>query len=456
MEVVVVGAGKVGFAIAEKLTAEQHNVVVIDLRADRLTVLNEALDVMTIEGSGACGPMLEQAEIRKADLFIAVTNVDEINLVACQLAKYYGVPRRIARIGNLLFLPSDGGLKASDFGVDLFINPEQVCAQELSRLLRFQAVNESQEFCDGRVMLIALTAAAPNPLIGQSLVSFQDNPAMQQVRLVAISRDGETIIPRGGTSVQPGDDLYFMAPTDQVEGLFDFLGIENAPPQRVLIVGGGEIGLQTARLLEDQNVEVHLLEENEERAEYISQELHKALVFKGNARNLKDLRNAGLGAVDGYVATCGDDEVNILSCLMSKQAGARKTLAIIRKPEYLPLLSSIKVVDAAVSPRLITASAILRFIRRGKILSAVTVRDIEAEVIEIEVEANSKINGKKIRQISFPKDAVMGCIVRGNRVLPAQGDETLLEKDRVVVLTRPKAIRTLENIFAKKARGLIL
>ena len=160
MEVVVVGAGKVGFAIAEKLTAEQHNVVVIDLRADRLTVLNEALDVMTIEGSGACGPMMEQAEIRKADLFIAVTNVDEINLVACQLAKYYGVPRRIARIGNLLFLPSDGGLKASDFGVDLFINPEQVCAQELSRLLRFQAVHESQEFCDGRVMLIALTAAA--------------------------------------------------------------------------------------------------------------------------------------------------------------------------------------------------------------------------------------------------------------------------------------------------------
>lgn len=454
LDIIVVGAGKVGFAIAEKLSHEQHNVVVIDKQEDRLRGVNESLDVLTIEGSGSSARTLEKAGIRAADLFIAVTDQDEVNLVACQLARHYGVARRIARIGNLSFLPPDGSLQPSDLGVDLVINPEQVCAEEICRLLQTQAVNESQRFVDGRVVLIGLTAEEPNPLLNQSLASFHAAAPIRQVRLVAIERDGQTIIPRGSTLVFPDDELFFMCPQDQINGLFEFLGVDPSPLQRVLIVGGGEVGLKTALLLEAQGIEVNLMEGDEARAEELSEQLNKTVVFRGDASNLKQLQNAGLGGVDGFVAACGDDEVNILSCLMAKQFGARKTVALLRKAEYMPLLNSLKGVDAAVSPRLITASAILRFIRRGKILSAVAIRDIEAEVIEIEVQAGSKVTGKKIRDISFPPDAIMGCIVRGDQVLPAQGDEVLLEKDRVVVLTRPVSVRNLENLFDRKARGL--
>lgn len=455
MDIVVIGAGRVGVAIVERLAAENHNVVVIDLSAERLQELGESLDVLTIEGNGASAQKLEQAGIQKADLFIAVTDRDEVNLVACQLARYYGVPNRIARIGNLDFLPLDGGLTPQDLGIDLIINPEQVCAQELARLLRTQAVNEMHEFVDGRVVLVRLSAGLPNPLLDGPLSSFQVEPPLRQVRLVAVSREGHTIIPRGSTCVQAGDELYLMCPREQLDGLFAFLGVENLPLQRVLIVGGGEVGRQTAALLEQVGIEVRLLEGNEQRAEELSEILQKTTVFKGDARNLKVLEQAGLGGVEGFVAACGDDEDNILSCLLAKQSGARKTLAVIRKPEYLPLLASLRAVDAAVSPRLITASAILHFIRRGKILSVVTVRDIDAEVIEIEVQARSKVSGRKIKEIAFPADAIMGCIVRGERVLPAHGEELLLEGDRVVVLTRPNVIHQVENLFDKKSRGLI-
>ena len=455
MDVVVMGAGRFGVAIAEKLSQEQHNVTVIDRDEARLARVSDSLDVLTIQGNGASAKVLEKAEIQKADMFLAVTDMDETNLIACQLARHYGISKCIARVGDLSFLPSDGGLTPEDLGVDLFINPEQLCAQEIVRLLQTQAVHESQEFVDGRIMLVALSAGVPNPLLSRTLASFQSEGVMQQVRLVAIAREGKTIIPRGSTRVEMGDDLYFMCPRERLDDMYGFLGVDSSPPSGVLIVGGGEVGTQTAQLLEEQNIKVRLLEGDQVRAEEIAGELGSTLVFKGDAGNLKELQNAGLGGVDGFVAACRDDEVNILSCLMAKQFGARKTLAVIRKSEYLPLLSSLRGVDATVSPRMITASAILKLIRRGKIRLVVAVRDIEAEVIEIEVQANSKVTGKKIRQIEFPEDAVMGCIVRGERILPAQGEEVLLENDRVVVLTRPVAVRDVENLFDRKARGLI-
>jgi trk system potassium uptake protein len=455
MQIVVVGAGRVGFAIAEKLSLEQHNVVVIDKSEESLKAIDEALDVLTIEGEGASGRTLEQAQIFNTDLFIAVTNQDEVNLVACQLARYYGVSKKIARIGNMNFLPTDGGLKPEDLGVDLVINPEEVCAREIVRLLRTHAVSESQEFVDGRVALIGILAGFSNPLVGKQLSSFQKDDPMRQVRLVAIAREGETIIPRGGTRVEHSDQLYFMCAKEKLEGLYEFLRLDNRPLDRALIVGGGEIGALAAAQLEEMKVDVNLLEWNVERAEDLSESLQSTMVFRGDATSLKELKNAGLENVDGFLAACGDDEVNILSCLMAHQYGARKTLAVIRKPEYLPLLSSLKGVDGVVSPRLVTASAILRFVRRGKIHAAVAVRDIEAEVIEIEVQARSKVTDKRIMDIPFPKDAVMGCIVRGKSVLPAEGQQLLREEDRVVVLAKSGAIRDVEKMFEKKSRGLI-
>ena len=454
MNVVVIGAGRVGFAIVEKLCAEQHNVVVVDESSDRLQMIGKSLDTLTIEGSGSSAGSLERARVQKADLFIAVTDRDEVNIVACQLARHYGVPKRIARIGDPGFLPSDGSMRPENMGVDLFINPAQVCAQEFARLLDTQAVSESQEFVDGRVVMVALTAEVPNPMLGRTLTSFRNVELMRQVRLVAIAREGKTIIPRGFTRVEEGDELYFMCPREQLEALYEFLEIDRRPLDRVLIVGGGEVGTRTARLLEERGIEVYLLEGDEKRAEKIAEQLQKTLVFRGDASNLEELRNVGVEAAHGFLAACRDDEVNILACLMAKQFGARKTLAVIRKAEYMPLLSSLRGVDTVVSPRLITANTILRFIRRGKVLSVVVPREIDAEVIEVEVPAGSRIKGRKIKDIKFPKAAIIGCIVRGEMVLSAPGEERLLAKDRVVVLARREAIHEVEDLFSEKARRL--
>lgn len=454
MDVIVVGAGRVGFAVAEKLCAEQHNVVVIDQSESRLQRVSEFLDALTIEGAGSSGPVLERARIEKADLFIAVTDSDEANLIACQLARHYGVPKRIARVGNPGLLPSDGGMKPEDLGADLFINPSEVCAREIARLLDAEALSESQEFVDGRVVMVGLTAEESNPMLRQTLKSLHDVEIMQRVRLVAIGREGLTIIPRGDTRVEQDDELFFMCPREELDHLYEYLRIDLRPFERITIVGGGEVGTLTAGLLEGKDATVNLLEWDERRAGKIAEELRRTSVYHGDAGSLKELQNVGIEATDAFVAACGDDEVNILSCLMAKQFGARKTLAVIRKPEYVPLLNSIKRVDAAVSPLVVTANTILRFIRRGKVFSVVMPRVIDAEVIEVEVPERSRVKDRKIQDIRFPTGAIIGCIVRGSRVLPAPGYEQLLAGDRVVVLARPDSMHEVEDLFAGKARGL--
>ena len=452
MRIIIVGAGKVGYYIAERLSHEQHNVVVIDSNEEKLKTLGDGLDLLTIQGNGALPNILEDAGIKGANLFLAVTDANEVNMIACQMAKFFGVERKVARISDPHFFNPEKGLTPETMGIDWIIEPARVCAEEIARLLSSQEISEDQEFADGKIVLAALPAVEAGPLAGKRLYQLKDEQPIGLVRLVAIARSGETIIPRGNTLVLEGDDLYFMCNRESLPDLIEWLGLDSKPLTRVVIAGAGEVGIALSSMLEKKNMEVHLLEQDHFRAEFISGELNSTHVYVGDATDLKALINAGIGGADAFISVTGKDEDNILSCLLAKQQGVAKTVAVLQKPEYLPMVSDLNGVDVAVSPRLSTASAILKFIRRGVIHSVVSLRDVNAEVWEVEITKESKVVGKELHKIKFPEGAIIGAIVRGEEPFAATGDAVITEGDHLIIFSLPSALPAVESLLAQKKR----
>ena len=466
MKAIIIGAGEVGFHIAKLLTVQGNDVVLIDESEPACSRVNEQLDLQTLRGSGASPHLLKTAGIDAANLIIAVTNSDEINMIACQIADRYKVSTKIARVSNPDYFSTESGLTPNDFGIDLLVNPEQLCVDEFVRLLQIPETREIVDFEDGSVQLVSFRVKQSNPLIGKSLAELDASGLLNDIRFAAISRRGRSnnghpisngnrhiIIPRGADVLQQGDEAFVIGSALAVEQLLRISGVTfNQQLDRVIIVGASPIGIELARVLEERDTNVKLIEEDQTKAALASQTLRHTTVLQGNYLQFGLLEEAGVEAVNGFVSVTGDDEGDIMACMTAKENGAQRVLALVQQPRYLPLLARIPRLDGAVSRHLTVVSNILRLIRRGQIVSVASLHGIDAEVIEIIAGINSKIVHKELISFKtkFPENAFIGAIIRRDRLIIPTGQSVIQPTDRVIVFSMPGAIPVVEDLFAER------
>jgi len=453
MKVIVVGAGEVGYHIAQMLTSEKHDVVVIDESAAALHRVNEHLDLLAVQGPGASPRLLAESGLSETDLLIAVTNVDEVNILACLIAARQGVKTKVARVSSMEYFGNSTYLAPTDVGIDLLIQPEQLCAEEFFRLLNTPEAREIVDFAHDRVRLVAFQVRPGSPIENRTLKDIRGADGVDELLFAAIKRpDGSTIIPRGNDVIHSGDEVFAVGSRDGIRVLFAHCGIAQRRAQRVVIAGAGRVGVGLAHLLEAAGVrDIKLIEPDIERAEAASAALHHAIVLHGNVLEDDTLDEAAVKDADGFVAVTGEDEVDIMACVAAKRHGAARALSLVQKPRYLPMLVAMPAVDGAVSMHLTSVSNILRLIRRGDVVSLHSLHEINAEVIELVAQESSAVTGQEIRNLNFPDDALIGAIVRGDDVLVPDGRDTIEPGDRVVVLSLPDAIQSVERLFAERS-----
>jgi len=443
LKIIIVGAGKVGCQIAKTLSSEKHDVILIEKNdAIRQSAQNN-LDVLTILGNGANVRTLEEAGIKQADMIIAVTSSDEANMIACMTAKQFGVPQKIARIRNPEYLYANA-LSREKLGIDLTINPERATAKEIVKLLKSPInVAQVQSFAGGKVQLFELKVEKNFPFLNQKLktITFK-----YPILVAAIYRNDNIIIPNGEEKILPGDNLHILIKKDYFLELNEIFNEKPLSVQNVMILGGSRIGIQTALLLTKLGINTKLIERDKEKCEKIAESLPHTLVINGDGTNIDLLKSEGIETTDGFVAVTGFDEDNLLVALLAKHLGTKKVIAKVDRVNYIPILEKIGV-DAVVNPRMTTASAILRFIRRGKIISLTLLKEGEAEVIELIVSPHSKIINTPLKDANLPHNSIIGAIVRKDEVIIPHGDDIIQPEDKIVIFALSSDIKEIEKIF---------
>ena len=446
MRVIVVGAGEVGYHLAERLSEEHQDVVLIEADPERADFASQHLDVMTVVGNGASMSVLDKAGVRNARMILAVTSHDEVNLIACLAAKKLGVDYTVARISNPEYYDRGSVLSREQLGIDLMVNPERECAWETFQLLQNAVATDVAHFADGRVQLIGLVVKEGAPVAGRSLHDLGQELKGYHYVTAAIVRDGVTEVPNLKSTIQAGDHIYLIAPTSEMQDVPPLAGYERFELRRVMIAGGSAEGLFLAELLGEHGIECTILDRDRRRCVELAELLPRALVLHADATDLELLEMEGVGGIDGYVAATGNDQTNLLSSLLAKSIGARKVVTLIDTFEYLPLVPKVGL-DASVSPRISTVNAILRYVRRGRVMTVATLSEIEAEAIEFQVDEGSRIAGRKLKDVGFPKGGVVGTILRGDEIILPRGNDVILPGDDVIVFALPDAIPEVEKLF---------
>ena len=464
MKIIIVGAGRVGSSVAEALVSEANDITVIDTDANRVAELQDRFDLRGLVGNAALPSTLQQAGADDADMLIAVTAGDEINLVACKIAAdLYNIPTRIARVRNVELqqhptLIGEGGFRASHV-----IFPEQTVTDYLLKLIEFPEALQVLEFAEGGASLIAVRAFAGGPLVSHPIKDLRRHIPKVDARIVAIFRNEASVRVDGDTFVQPGDEVFFLAPSDSIRTVLSELRRMDKPVRRVILAGGGNIGLRLARALDTgeglatpERFNVKIIEANKRRAESLAQQLSSdVLVLHGDATDEDLLTQEGVQDADVFIALTNDDENNIMSSLLAKRLGARRTIALINRKSYGDLMQGGQI-DIAVSPSYATLSALLRFVRRGDVVAAHSLRRGAAEALELIVhgdEKTSRIIGKPIEQIEMPRGATIGAVVRGAgdkaQVLMAHHDVVVQAEDHLIVFVENKRIiPRVEKLFS--------
>jgi len=443
LKIIIIGAGKVGCQIAKTLSLENHDVTLIEKDDVIRQSAQNSLDVLTILGNGANSRTLEKAGIKQADMIIAVTSSDEVNMIACMTAKQFGVPQKIARIRNPEYLYANA-LSREKLGIDFTINPERATAKEIVKLLKSPInVAQVQNFAGGKVQLFELKVDKSFPFINQQLkaITFK-----YPILVAAISRNDKIIIPDGEEKIITGDNLYILIKKEYFLELSEIFNQKPLSVQNVMILGGSRIGIQAALILAKLGFNTKLIERDKEKCEKIAESLPHTLVINGDGTNIDLLKSEGIETTDGFVAVTGYDEDNLLVALLAKHLGTKKVIAKVDRINYIPILEKIGV-DAVVNPRMTTASAILRFIRKGKIISLTLLKEGEAEVIELVVSPHSKIINTPLKKANLPQNSIIGAIVRKNKVIIPHGDDIIQSEDKIIIFALSSDIRKIEKIF---------
>lgn len=450
MKIIIVGAGVVGYTIAKKLSSEGHDVVVIEKDERRVKELRESLDVRIVHGSGSSPSALNEAGISKVDMVVSVTDSDEVNMVASLIAGTQSrVPKKVARIRDREYINCPQVFGKNYLDLDLNINPEKVAAECIMKTVEIPGAIEVEEFVDGRIKLVGCRLAPQSELSGKTLEDFQELHPDENILVVAVYRGIETIIPEGSTRFQDGDLVFAVTFPEKAERVLQLFGTGGAVGNKVLIVGGGDIGFYLAESLEAVGLSPKIIEKNEERCLFLAENLKKTLVLVGDGTDRELLEEENIADVGTFIATTDDEEANILSSLLAKRLGAGRCVTIIDKPEYMSMTSAIGI-DVAVSPRLASVSGILQFIRRGKILSVRALYEDRVEGIETIAMETSDIVGKPLREMKFPRGALIGAVVKGDQVLLPNGYTVISPGDKVIIFALRETIPKVEKALMVK------
>ena len=446
MRIVIAGTGEVGFHLAKLLTDEAQDIYLIDDDQDRLKYADSHLDVITLHGDATSIKTLQLANVKNADLFISVTSSQETNILSAILSKKLGAGYTIARIQNYEFISRKHIVDFSELGVDALFSARDLAAKEILRLVKQSALTDNFEFADGNLSLIGIMLDHRSPLVDKTIAeSTQFNPDMSFMP-VAILRGNKTIIPRGGTIFKKNDHIYFTAKKEVIPFVLKLCGQENIDIHNVMILGGSIIGVLAAELLQDQ-YNVKLIEKDRQKCMKLVEKLQNTLVIHADGRDVEVLESESLSEMDAFISLTGDSETNIISCLVAKNHGVAKTIASVENIDYINLSQNIGV-DTLINKKLIAASNIFRHIRKGEVSNIATLHGVSAEIIEFTAKEKTKIVKKPIKDLRFPKSAIIGGIIRQNeKVYFPLGEFQVKPGDHVVVITFEESISKVEKFF---------
>jgi len=454
MKVIVCGAGQVGYNIARYLAEQKNDVTVIDRSARLIRKIGELLDVQAIEGYASDPNLLERAGAEEAEMIVAVTISDEVNMVACQVAhSMFDVPTKIARIRNQSYLARQWAdlFTRDNLPIDVIISPEVEVAEAIYRRLEVPGAFDTIPFADDRVRVLGMWLDESCPVVDTPLRQLTELFPDLAVRVVAVLRRRKLFVPRPDDHMEVGDGVYIAVESGQVARAMGVFGHEEETARRVVIVGGGSVGMFLSKRLEDRarRVAIKMIEQDEERAAHVADQLNRAVVLHGDCLDPEILREANVADAETVVAVTNNDEANILSSLLAKNEGTQRAIALINNPAYTPLVTSLGI-DVRVDPREMTVSTILRHIRRGRIRELHSIADGAAEIIEAETLDTSPLAHKSLGEVKLPNGVIVGAIVRGENVILPRRTTEFLPGDRVVVLAMTDAVRAVEQLFAAR------
>jgi trk system potassium uptake protein len=445
MRIVIAGAGEVGTHLAKMLSSENHDIILIDTEENRLKPIDTTFDVLTIVGSATSINILQEVLQKKTDLFIAVTHGEDTNITASILAKRLGAVKTIARIDNIDYLEHSTLEFFKSLGIDSLIYPELIAAREVLSLLHETGTTEFMEFCGGKLAMFVQKLDENAPIINKSLVEIAMSSSTDKYRAVAIKRNEKTIIPRGDERFRLGDLVFVISTNEGIDEMMATSGKENFEAKSIMILGGSRIGKHVALYLQ-KNCEVKLIDINPVRCEELSEILEDTLIINGDCRNVDLLEQEGIAKMDAFVAVTGNSETNILSCLLAKKLGVKRTIAEVENMEYINLAENTGI-DTIINKKISAASRIFRHTTNPNVTQVKYMTGTEAEVIEFNVPANSKITRGTLRSLDFPKDAIVGGGTRDGVPYIATGDTMINANDKVVVFTLPSAYEKLSKYF---------
>lgn len=454
MKIIILGAGQVGISTAEILAKEDNDITLIDNVASQVEGLQDRLDIRTIVGSASHPSVLEQAGGPDADLILAVTDQDEVNMAACQVAyTLFRTPKKIARIRSVEYLTHTEIFSDESIPVDVIISPEQLITQHVLHLIEYPGALQVVDFAGGKIQLVGLKAYHGGPLVGRELRTIREDLPTVEARVAAIYRHDRPIIPEGDTIIEPNDEVFIVAAAPHIPIVMSEFCTVEAPGQNIMLAGAGKIGLQLARSLEQNNYQVKLVEHGAERARQVAEQLDATIVLRGDAADEDLMLQENIDATDVFCSLTNDDEANILSAMLAKRLGAHRAMALINRSAYVDLIES-SVLDVAISPSLITVGSLLTHVRRGDTIAVHSLRRGAAEAIETIAHGDatsSSVVGRRIEEISLPSGTRVGALLRNQEVIIPHHDTVIEAEDHVILFVIDKKhIRDVERLFQVK------
>ncbi|MEY8019596.1 Trk system potassium transporter TrkA [Muriicola sp. SD30] len=448
MKIIIAGAGEVGFHLAKLLSYESQDITLIDTHKESLIYADNHLDIRVLRGDATSVSILQEARVEGSDLVIGVTSSETTNITLCMLAKQMGCKKTIARISNTEFLDHREMIKFSELGIDELISPEELAASEIQLLLHQSAFHDTYEFEDGALIMVGVSLPKSAPFVGKSVKEAASIFPELHFMPIAMQRSGTqfTLIPRGDSVFKADDQVYFITDRKGVDELYKLTGKKKEAMKNVMILGGSKVGFKAARDLCGKKFNVKLIEKNKEKAFDLADILPNALVINGDGRNVELLEEESLESMDAFIAVTGNSETNIMSCLVAKSKNIKKTIALVENMDYFQLSQSIGI-DTLINKKLLAANNIFRYVRKGEVVALTRLNNLNAEILEFEVKPESRMNGQVIRDLDFPRNAIIGGVIRNGLGMIALGDFEITAGDRVVVGCLPQAIQKIERLF---------
>ncbi len=449
MNVVIVGAGIVGFNLAQELSQEKHDIAIIDQDKEKIKLISEKLDALAIHGNACLPSVLVEARIKQADMVIAVTEKDEVNLMVCFLGHKFNVPQKLARLRHMEFTNENRVFSPEELHVDQAINPGEIIIDSITKIIKTPGANNVADFGNGEILLRGFDVPENAPLAGKTLEELTAVAEFNCFQVVALVHKGAMILPGPKDTINAGDKIFILVDKELLPLVLPMLNRQVDEIQKVVIFSANQLAIQLAEALEKFIPDVSLIEPDLEMAKTAADRLSKAVVLHGSGTDPDLLSDINIQEADLFLSLSSDDEDNILAALLAKRHGAKRAVVLTQDPDYLPILDSIGM-DITINPRLITVSALLKHLRRGQVASVYKLIEGEAEVIEIIPTEESSVLGKKICKLKLPDHAKLGAILRDGEMLVPNGDTTIEHGDTVIVITLPDSIEKIEKIFAKR------